>query len=206
MTLWAVVPVKPFQQAKSRLAGVLSDAERVELSRTMLSQTLEALGELRQITGVMVVSADPQVLELATASGAAPLLEPDPPNLNRALRLARETARAAGAIGLLVVPADLPGLSMADLRTMIQLAGRPPCLVIAPDRHSRGTNALLLIPPALIEFDFGAESYARHVALGRAAGARVEICKLPALALDLDSPEDLELVHSAEPQLVHKEL
>ncbi|MGH2621500.1 MAG: 2-phospho-L-lactate guanylyltransferase [Anaerolineales bacterium] len=205
MTLWAIVPVKPFQQAKSRLAGVLSDAERVELSRTMLSQTLERICEVRQITRVVVVSADRQVLDLATAAGAVPLLEPDPPNLNRALRLAAETARASGATALLVVPADLPGLSAADLRTIIELAGRPPCLVIAADRHSRGTNALLLIPPALIEFDFGAESFARHVALGRAAGARVEICNLPALALDLDSPEDLALVRRAGPLLVQKE-
>jgi len=205
LTLWAIVPVKPFQQAKSRLAGVLSEPERVELSRTMLSQTLEVLREITEITTVVVVSTDRQVLELATVAGAVPLVEPDPPNLNRALRLAGETARAAGASGLLVLPADLPGLSTADLRTMIGLAGRPPCLVIAPDRHSRGTNALLFTPSALIEFEFGPESFARHVALGRAAGARVEVCKRPALALDLDSPEDLELVHRAEPHLVHKE-
>jgi 2-phospho-L-lactate guanylyltransferase len=205
LTLWAVIPVKPFQQAKSRLAGVLSDVERVELSRTMLSQTLAVLREIKAITTVVVVSADHQVLELATAAGAAPLVEPDPPNLNRALRLAGETARAAGASAFLVVPADLPGLSSADLRTMIELAGRAPCLVIAPDRHGLGTNALLLLPPGLIEFEFGAESYPRHVAQGRSAGARVEICNQPGLALDLDSPEDLELVLGVESLLVHKE-
>ena len=204
MTLWAVIPVKPFQLAKSRLAGVLSDEERVELSRRMLAQTLELLGEVREVTRVVVVSADRQVLELATAAGAVALLEPDPPNLNRALRLAGESARAAGASALLMLPADLPDLSAGDLRSLIELAARPPCVVIAPDRHRRGTNALLLIPPALIESDFGAESFGRHVEAGRAAGARVEICNLPGLALDLDSPEDLGLVRRAEP-LVQKE-
>ena len=205
MTLWAVVPVKPFRQAKSRLAGVLTDAERVDLSRTMLSQTLAVLREITEITTVVLVSADRLVLELAPAAGAMALLEPDPPDLNRALRLAGETARAAGASALLVVPADLPRLSAADLRSLIERSGRQRCLVIASDRHRRGTNALLLIPPALIEFGFGAESFARHVALGRAAGARVEICNLAGLALDLDSPEDLELLRREEPVLVPKE-
>jgi 2-phospho-L-lactate guanylyltransferase len=134
-----------------------------------------------------------------------PLPEPDPPNLNRALLLAREAAQAAGASAVLVLSADLPQLAASDVQAMLGLAASPPYLVIAPDKDGRGTNGLLVAPAALIEFEFGADSFARHVAQARAVGARVEICNLPALALDLDSPEDLELVRRAEPLLAPKE-
>jgi len=205
LTLWAVVPVKPLRQAKSRLAAVLTEAERVELSLWMLSRTLEVLAEVREVSATLVVSADPDVLELATAAGGVALPEPDPPNLNRALLLAREAARTAGASAVLVLSADLPRLAASDVHALAGLAASPPTLVIGPDRHGRGTNALLAAPAALIEFEFGADSFARHVARARAVGARVEICNLPALALDLDSPEDLQLVRRAEPLLAPKE-
>jgi 2-phospho-L-lactate guanylyltransferase len=205
LTLWAVVPVKPLRQAKSRLAAVLTEAERVELSLWMLSRTLEVLAEVREISATLVVSADPDVLGLASAAGGVALPESDPPNLNRALLLAREAARTAGASAVLVLSADLPRLAPSDVLAMAGLAARPPTLVIAPDRHGRGTNALLVAPAALIEFEFGVDSLARHVARAQAVGARVEICDLPALALDLDSPEDLELVRRGEPLLAPKE-
>ncbi len=205
MTIWAVVPVKPLRQAKSRLASVLPEAERAALCRRMLAHTLGVLSEVRELSATLVVSADPEVLEIAAAAGGRTLVEPDPPNLNRALRLGREAARAAGATALLALSADLPRLAPTDVHTLLDLAANPPCLVIASDRHGRGTNALLVAPVALIEFEFGADSFARHVERAREVGVRVEICNLPALGLDLDSPEDLELVRRAEAQLAYKE-
>jgi 2-phospho-L-lactate guanylyltransferase (CobY/MobA/RfbA family) len=71
-------------------------------------------------------------------------------------------------------------------------------VVIAPDRHEKGTNALLISPTGLIEYDFGENSFERHCERARAAGARLEIVNLPALGLDLDVPEDLELVRRLE--------
>ena len=77
---------------------------------------------------------------------------------------------------------------------MLSCAGLPPVVVVAPDRHRQGTNALLVSPAGLIEYDFGAGSFERHCARARQAGARLEICELPSLALDVDLPEDLDIV------------
>ncbi len=71
-------------------------------------------------------------------------------------------------------------------------------MVIAPDRHGTGTNALLVSPVGLIEYDFGENSFQRHCQRAREAGARLEIVNLPTLGLDLDLPEDLELVRKFE--------
>ena len=80
---------------------------------------------------------------------------------------------------------------------------QPPVVVIAPDRHEKGTNALLLSPANLIEYDFGGDSFRRHCERARRAGARLEVVKLPSLGLDLDLPEDLELIRKLEGAGVH---
>jgi 2-phospho-L-lactate guanylyltransferase len=99
---------------------------------------------------------------------------------------------------VLVIPADLPLLSASGVRALLERAIDPPVVVIAPDRHERGTNALLLSPANLIEYDFGEGSFKRHCERARRAGARLEIVKLPSLELDLDLPEDLELIRKME--------
>ena len=77
---------------------------------------------------------------------------------------------------------------------MMDCAKDPPVVVVAPDRRYQGTNALLICPVGLIEYDFGPGSFQRHCERARQRGARLEICELPSLALDVDLPEDLEMV------------
>jgi 2-phospho-L-lactate guanylyltransferase len=89
-------------------------------------------------------------------------------------------------------------ISHQDVLTLIERAGESPVVVIAPDRHGKGTNALLISPAGLIEYDFGEDSFQRHCERAKKAGARLEILDLPSLGLDLDLPEDLELVRNLE--------
>jgi len=195
---WAIVPVKPLGRGKSRLAGSLNDAERAELNRHLLERTLKTLKELREVEQVLVVSRDSSALSLARQLGARTVQEDGAPSLNTALRRASVIAQMYASRGVLVVPADLPLLTRDDLVAVLERATDPPVVVIAPDRHRRGTNALLLAPGDLIEYDFGGDSFVRHCELARAAGARLEIVELPSLGLDLDLPEDLELVRQIQ--------
>ena len=81
---------------------------------------------------------------------------------------------------------------------LIRRATEPPVVGIAPDRNKKGTNALLISPPGLIEYDFGENSFERHCELIKKAGARLEIVDLPTLGLDLDVPEDFEIIKGLE--------
>jgi 2-phospho-L-lactate guanylyltransferase len=198
--LWAIVPVKPLRRAKSRLGSVLSDQERADLSQEMLIHTLRVLAEVPQIEQSLVVSRDSGALALAREHGARTVTEQGSPELNQALARATALASSYGVSATLVLPADLPLLERQDIEEMIQRASDPPVVVIAPDRHREGTNALLVSPPGLIEYDFGPNSFARHLQRADLAGARVEICQLAALGLDLDAPEDLEIYHRENDQ------
>ena len=198
MTLWAIVPVKPLRYGKSRLAGTLTQDQRTELNRALLQHTLETLSELKEVDGVLVVSRDPHALTVARSHGARTVQENGQPQLNTALKRATVVAQVYATRGVLVLPADLPLISKEDILELIKRAAEPPVVVIAPDRHGRGTNALLISPPGLIEYDFGENSFQRHCARAKNAGARLEVVELPSLALDLDIPEDFELIKSLE--------
>ena len=198
MTLWAIIPVKPLRRGKSRLAGTLSEDERTELNRSLLQNTLKTFADLREVEEVLVISRDPQALTIARNYGARTVREDGQPELNTALKRATVVAQLYATGGVLVLPADLPLVTRDDILTLIERAGEPPVVVIAPDRHERGTNALLISPTGLIEYDFGEDSFQRHCQRAREAGARLEIVNLPTLGLDLDLPEDLELVRKFE--------
>lgn len=194
MTLWAIVPIKPLGRAKSRLSSVLSREERTTLSRDMMVHLLDVLGEVPGIERTLVVSRDTQALALAREHGARTVAEWGTPDLNPALVRATIVAKQYGVSGVLVLPADLPLISPQDVETLISKADQPPVVVIAPDRHRNGTNALLAMPPGLIEYDFGPDSFQRHLDRAEQAGVRVEVCELPSLGLDVDIPEDLEIL------------
>jgi 2-phospho-L-lactate guanylyltransferase len=198
MTLWAIVPVKPLRRGKSRLAGTLSEDERTELNRSLLQNTLKTFSDLKEVEEVLVISRDPQALAIARHYGARTVREDGQPELNTALRRATVIAQVYATRGVLILPADLPLVTREDVLTLIERAGDPPVVVIAPDRHGTGTNALLISPAGLIEYDFGEDSFQRHCQRAREAGARLEIVDLPTLGLDLDLPEDLDLVRKFE--------
>lgn len=201
MTLWAIIPVKPLRRGKSRLAGALSEDERTELNRTLLEHTLKTLSGLKELEEVLVISRDPQALTIARNHGARTVREDGQPELNTALKRATVIAQVYATRGVLVLPADLPLITREDVLTLIQHVDDPPVVVIAPDRHGKGTNALLMSPSGLIEYDFGEDSFQRHCERVRESGARLEIVDLPSLGLDLDVPEDLEIIRTLERNL-----
>lgn len=182
---------------KSRLAGVLSEQARADLNRQMLAHTIDTLKAVPDIEHVLVVSRDTGALALARNHGARTIQEDGAPHLNVALTRATFLARAYNTHGVLVLPADLPLITPQDVQAMLDCAYDPPVVVVAPDRRREGTNALLISPAGLIEYEFGPGSFERHCQRALAAGARVEICNLPSLGFDLDWPDDLREMNTA---------
>ena len=194
MTLWAIVPVKPIIIGKSRLGSVLTSDERARLNRMLLERTLEVIKDSPAIEGTLVVSRDPEVLAIAREFGARTVLEhgQTQTDLNLALLRATAVAKAFEINAILVLPADLPLISPDDIQAMANEALNTPVVVIAPDRHNDGTNAMLMSPAGLIKFDYGPSSFNRHCMHALEASARLEIIRRVNLGLDLDYPDDLD--------------
>jgi 2-phospho-L-lactate guanylyltransferase len=204
----AIVPVGTLAGSKSRLGGTLDAEEREELARLMARRTIRAAVGADGVAETIVVTPDDEVRGLATDAGARPVRQ-QRHGLNQALREARDEAVAAGADAILVVPIDLPLVSPSAIEAVLAPLGDAssdglrggPLVVVVPDRHGRGTNALVVSPPDAIDFAFGGDSRAAHGERAREAGARLVELGGP-LSLDLDTPDDLLLVEELAPEAV----
>ncbi len=196
MALWAIIPVKPLRRGKSRLAKVIPADKRADLNQYLLEHTIKVLNTIDEIEHILVISRDKEALALARELDARTVQEHGSPNLNTALSRAVEVAKSYGTCGILIVPADLPRLAAEDIKAILAHRNDPPVVVIAPDRKKKGTNALLICPPGLIDFKYGKGSFDKHSQQALDAGARLEICNLPSLELDLDEPEDFALMEA----------
>src|SRR5574341_708127 len=110
--IYCLIPAKPYTEAKSRLAPVLSLEQRMTLSRWLLERTLHLA--LAALGHVVVVSRDRVLLAQVQALGAWGLREARP-GLNPALSQAARFAQVRGADGILVLPADLLCLTRQNL-------------------------------------------------------------------------------------------
>jgi 2-phospho-L-lactate guanylyltransferase len=193
----AIIPIGTLEGAKSRLGGTLDAEERRDLVDEMVDRTVRAALETPGLSDVLVISPDHDARDQASFLGARTLRQWSS-GLNAGLDEARADVMAAGADAIVVLPIDLPLVSSAAIgRLMAPLAriDDRPLVVLASDRHGRGTNALLVAPPDAIEFRFGRDSRAAHRASAEQAAARYVELDGP-LSIDLDTPDDLLLTET----------
>lgn len=189
MPTWAIIPVKRLSEAKSSLSAKLDPEQRSRLVLSMLADVLRAVNQAPSIASAIVVSPDERVLSFARLHGAEGVAEPGL-GLNEALKLAIRHTIFKGVDSVLILPADLPLLKSVDVENLIAAASAPKDVVIAPSK-AKGTNALFLRPPDLINLRFGGESFPLHLREASQAGVRPRIYRSNTVALDIDEPEDL---------------
>lgn len=187
----AVLPVKSFSEAKRRLDTGLSPGERRALAQAMFCDVLIALKRARAVDAILVVSADHNAQRIAGGYGAQ-VLSDEEHGHNVAARHGVEAAMRDGAARVLLVPGDCPAVDPAELDRLLGRENPPRSVLIVPDRHGTGTNALVLVPPDLMAPSFGPGSCERHLDNARQAGAAGEVVAVPTLALDVDTADDLE--------------
>jgi 2-phospho-L-lactate guanylyltransferase len=196
MKVWAVIPAKAFDTAKSRLSPLLSPREREALAEEMFDHVLATCVRSPSIVGLQIVTTCPKITKRAQEMGARTSHDVD--GLLGDSIDAGLAALPPGAIGALVVMADLPHLTVADLEALAEGLDDAP-LVVAPDREDEGTNALAIRVPAPVRTAFGRrDSFSEH--LKRAAEARqaVLIHRSATLGFDVDWPQDVGLIHHEE--------
>lgn len=196
MRTLAILPVKSFPNAKQRLRNGLAADLRSELAETMLYDVLGALSA-SEVDGVIVITSGTEVAAIAREHRASVLVDREQGHNAAALLGVREALRL-GADRALLVPGDCPALDPAEIDELIAWSPNADrrrsterSVVIVPDRHGTGTNALLITPPDALAPSFGPGSCERHAALAAAADIHHEIVEIPSLALDVDTPEDL---------------
>jgi 2-phospho-L-lactate guanylyltransferase len=191
VSVLAILPIKSFELAKRRLAPELTAGPRRALAEAMFADVLTALRRAGAVDAMLVVSSDNGAQRIAGGHGAD-VIEDNGAGHSEAASLGVAYALERGIERALLVPGDCP---LVDPRELDALLARPAdgrCATIVPDRHGTGTNALLLTPPDALTPSFGPGSRDRHAQLATEQGATPDVVDVPSLALDIDTPEDLQ--------------
>jgi 2-phospho-L-lactate guanylyltransferase len=191
----AILPVKSFGSAKQRLSAALGTGARQALARAMFSDVLASLRRVPGLEAIVVVTADRLAEATARGEGVEVIEDTRQAGQSPAAQLGIEHALAQDFARVLLVPGDTPLLDPGEVAGLLRRSAESGLgLVVVPDRHGSGTNALLLSPPQAIEPAFGPDSRERHVALAAAAGVSCAVETVPTLSLDVDTGQDLELL------------
>lgn len=192
MVIHAVLPIKRLDQAKSRLRATLNADERralvIEMFEAVLTTLLACRGTL--LAEVWVISADPTLLARAEGHTARSLRD-EAETLNGALGQAQTAVCAAGATALLIIPGDVPLITIADVAALVQILTAGADVVLAPDRQNAGTNALGLRLPTILPLHFGSHSAQLHTAAALEHGLHLQRYHSPTISLDIDDSESL---------------
>lgn len=189
MKIVAVVPVRSPREGKSRLAGVLSAARRSALVQGMLTRVLAALRDAHAVDHIVVVTPEE---DLPLPAGVE-VLHDHGTGLNAAVQVAHEALRDRFD-AMLVVAADAPQVTAEELDRLIERARRH-AVVVVPDRHGAGTNALWMTLPSRLLPQYGDHSAAAHLDAAAHLGLEAARIEVPGLSHDVDVPDDL----NAEP-------
>lgn len=192
-----LVPVKNLSNAKQRLSSVLSAEERTALARAMLEDVLTTLGEWKGRPPVAVVTSDPFALILARSFCFEVIADTNGSGESEAIERASRICAARGIGATLILPGDIPLLQAREVEAVLA-AAPPQGAVLVPSYDGRGTNAVLRRPAELFPLTFGGDSFERHLARVRRTGTPCVVRRLPGIALDVDTPEDLAFLLAAE--------
>lgn len=185
-----LVPVKNLANAKQRLAPVMEQAARTQLAQAMLADVLDSLAAAA-IDDVSLVTSDAFAIGLARELAFDIIRDDLNVSETGAIEMATQLCSERGIASTLVIPADIPLISHADICAIYQNAPDDGT-VLVPSGDKRGTNAVLRRPAQLFPLRFGNDSFLPHLAAAIAANKTCVVLSLPGIALDIDTAGDLQ--------------
>lgn len=199
---FVLVPIKALDQGKSRLAPLLSDAQRRGVSQAMLRDVLTQLRRAATVDRFGVVTSDRRLLDFARELGADAIDEGRPRGLNGAVELGTGFCLDLGATAQLVLLSDLPLVTSEDVDLLFCETTDAPGVLLVTCKENEGTNALLRTPPQVIPTCFGGPSLAAHRDRARKDDVPCRVIEAPHVAFDIDSVDDLKRF-AAQPSATH---
>jgi 2-phospho-L-lactate guanylyltransferase len=175
-----------------RLAQILTSRRRLQLVRALLHHVIHTLRNSPGIDHIALVSP-----ERDDVPADVVLLAYQRQDINQDLTRALHDVAARGATSAVIVPADLPVLHPMDVAYLLK-SMKLSDLVLAPDRHEIGTNAVALRLPSPLKLSFGEDSYARHRADSRAHGVEPRLMRHSGFSLDIDDADDLRCLEACD--------
>ena len=190
--MWAVIPVKNLNEAKHRLESVLNPIQRRNLFAAMLEDVLATVMAVPEFEQVAVATICPTAAEIARRYGASVLSTVQDDGQTEAVTRTAATLEENGIKHMLMLPGDVPLVTVEEIQTVLEVHGNAPTMTIVPARDEQGSNCIALSPPTAVPLRFGPNSYFPHLETARKMGLTLNTTKLAGIGLDIDTQDDLQ--------------
>jgi len=188
----AIVPVKTFSRAKTRLN--LSEEKTEQICSIMLESVLSAISQSNVMEETVIVSKDEFALNMGKKFGAIQVYDQEELGVNNAVMLGDRYFVKEDFDLTIVFPQDIPLIQPEDIRMLFEMKGSNRCVLVVPSRTFDGTNALLRMPVDVMETHYDEDSYKIHLNTAEKKNATSALILIPRIMLDVDDQADLRLV------------
>ena len=189
--MWGIIPIKSLNQAKHRLKHVLYPDERQEFFKAMFEDVLSTMMSVPDFEQVAVATVCPAACIIAKKYGAIVLSTSQDEGQTAAVERSAKILDARGITSMLVIPGDVPLVTVEEIKIVLDLHEKAPSMTIVPAQDELGSNCIALSPTIAAPLRFGPNSYFPHLETARKLGLSLQSTKLTGLGLDIDTPEDL---------------
>ena len=200
----AIIPVKTFSRAKTRLGLSLSQTERI--CEVMLEEILHTLAISPLIEKIIVVTKDEKVKGIGKKFNAVLINEGEESGVNNAVALADKYVLENNFDASIVFPQDIPFIKTQDIEFLLKFQGTKNFVIVVPSRRFDGTNALMRRPVNLMKTHYDEDSYKIHLSTAKENTREVSLVFIKRIMSDVDNYEDLKflLSQNEKPDFIQK--
>jgi len=200
----AIIPVKTFSKAKTRLD--LSPQQVEDLCKVMLEEILHTISISPQIEKIIMVTKEKKAIEIGKKFKVITIVDEKEKSVNSAVALADKYLLENNFHASIVFPQDIPFIKTQDIDFMLNYKTHPNFAIIVPSRRFDGTNALVRMPIDLMETHYDEDSYKIHMNTAKDHTLNVAMVFVKRIMWDIDNIEDLKFVleQNEKPEITEK--
>lgn len=204
MKIAAIIPVKTFSLAKTRLE--LSVEQKEELCKIMLEEILHILSISPQIEKIVIVTKEEKAIELGKKYNVTVILDNEEKSVNDAVALADKYLLENQFDASIVFPQDIPFIKTQDIDFILNYKVPPNFAIVVPSRRFDGTNALVRMPTNLMTTHYDEDSYKIHMNTAKEYTRNVALVFVKRVMWDVDNMEDLKflLEQNEKPEVIER--
>ena len=180
----AIIPVKTFSKAKTRL-NLQQDCKE-EICSLMLQEVLRTISNCKVVNQIVLVSKDESALKIGRQFNSVEIFD-DESGVNNAIDLADDYLSDKTFDCSIIFPQDIPTMTSSDIDTLLGFIKSMNSVIIVPSRQFNGTNALVRYPSGLMQTRYDMGSYTHQIDAARTKTKNISIALIRRMMLDIDA-------------------
>ena len=190
--MWAIIPINEFSRSFTRLSSVLDLEQRMELAKNLSSRLIQILLAVDEVEKIVLFTCEKNWPGELQHSKLVLRKDEDKKPLKQKIDSIADWVYELGAKKMMYLSIDLPIVEKKDITQIIDSHKHGLTLVQA--KKDGGTNALIADLPRKINFQFGADSFRKHLEAAKLEKLKTNIQSTEGLSFDLDDHEDWEFL------------